>query len=223
MLVARGLRSGCPTCGSGRLATRAFAVPSEPQRFRRPTDVVLLVLSLVILAVTASVVDDPGDLERSFADWLSNLPGFLDFLWKIAYDLVQIWVLVVGVLALARRRWGLLRDWAISIAVTIGGVLLVGWLVDGEVPALSDSIGDRRRGGRIPVPRARGRRCCRRRRESVLRQPAAHVRSMADRDGVVRRRSSSASRNPVRACVHWQSDGPLVHSSTSCSVRPTAR
>ena len=94
-----------------------------------------------IIAVTASVVDDPGDLERSFSDWLSNLPGFLDFLWEFAYDLVQVWVLVVGVLALVRRRWGLLRDWAISIAVAIGGVVLVGWLVNGEVPTLSDSIG----------------------------------------------------------------------------------
>ena len=127
--------------GSGRLTTRAFSVPARPQRFRRPTDVVLLVLAFVILAVTASVVDDPGDFDTTFAQWLSNLPGLLDFLWKIAYDFVQIWVVVVGVLALGRRRWGLLRDWAVSIALTVGGVLLVGWLVDGEVPALADSIG----------------------------------------------------------------------------------
>ena len=101
----------------------------------------LLVLSLVIVAITALAVDDAGDLETSFADWLSNLPGLLDFLWKISYDFVQIWVIVVGVLALARRRWGLLRDWVVSIAVTVGGVLFVGWLVDGAVPTLTDSIG----------------------------------------------------------------------------------
>ena len=77
--------------GSGRLSTRAFAVPTDPQRFRRPTDVVLLVLSLVIIAITASAVDDSGDFEQSFADWLSNLPGLLDFVWKIAYDLAQAW------------------------------------------------------------------------------------------------------------------------------------
>ncbi len=136
--------------GSGRVSTRAFAVPSDPQRFRRPTDVVLLVLSLILLAVTASAVDDPGDFERSFADWLSNLPGLLDFVWKIAYDFVQIWVLVVGVLALVRRRWGLLRDWAVSIAIATGGVMLIGWLVDGEVPALADSIGAADGAGAFP-------------------------------------------------------------------------
>jgi uncharacterized membrane protein YbhN (UPF0104 family) len=127
--------------GSGRLTTRAFSVPARPQRIRRPTDVVLLVLSFVILAVTASAVDDPNDFETTFAQWLASLPGLLDFFWRIAYDFVQIWVLVVGVLALARRRWGLLRDWAVSLALTVGGVLLVGWLVDGEVPTLTDSIG----------------------------------------------------------------------------------
>ncbi|MGB7880401.1 MAG: lysylphosphatidylglycerol synthase domain-containing protein, partial [Ilumatobacteraceae bacterium] len=127
--------------GPGRLTTRAFSVPAKPQRFRRPTDVVLLVLSLVIIAVTALTVDDPGDFETTFAQWLSNLPGLLDFLWEIAYDFVQIWVLVVGVLAVARRQWGLLRDWAVSIALTVGGILLVGWLVDGDIPTLTGSIG----------------------------------------------------------------------------------
>jgi hypothetical protein len=132
---------GLSDLGSGRLSTRAFAVPARPQRFRRPTDAVLLVLSLVIMAVTAGAVDDPGEFENTLADWLSNLPGFLDFLWKITYDFVQIWVVIVGVLALARHRWGLLRDWIVSIALAVGGVLLVGWLVDGDVPTLTDSIG----------------------------------------------------------------------------------
>ena len=81
---------------------------------------------------------------------MSNLPGFLDFFWTTVHDFVQIWVLVVAVLALARRRWGLLRDWAISIAVAIGGVLFVGWLVDGEVPTLSDSIGTADGAGGFP-------------------------------------------------------------------------
>jgi uncharacterized membrane protein YbhN (UPF0104 family) len=127
--------------GSGRLSTRLFAVPADPQRFRRSTDAVLLVVSLVVLSVSAGAVDDPGEFQRSFARWLSNLPGLLDFLWRVSYDLLQIWVLVVAVLAVARRRWGLLRDWIVSIVCTIAGVLLVGWLVDGEVPTLTDSIG----------------------------------------------------------------------------------
>ena len=208
--------------GSGRLATRAFAVPTDPQRFRRPTDVVLLVLSLVILAVTASTVDDPGDFEETFADWLASLPGFLDFFWTTVHDFVQLWVLVVAVLALVRRRWGLLRDWAISIAVAIGGVLFVGWLVDGEVPTLSDSIGaadgaaDFRHSRSRPAPR-----------QSQSRARISSARCARSVGGLSRRRGSrlsySVSRNRVPACVRSQSDGPPGRSCTCCSVRRMER
>ena len=127
--------------GRGRLATRAFAVGSRPPRFRRPTDVVLLVVSLVVVVATAWQVDDVGDFERTFADWLSTLPGFLDAVWGVAFDLAQVWVVVIGLLALVRRRWTLLRDWAVSLALAVAGVLAVGRVVDGSFPALADSIG----------------------------------------------------------------------------------
>jgi uncharacterized membrane protein YbhN (UPF0104 family) len=127
--------------GSGHLATRAFAVGSRPPRFRRPTDVVLLVVSLVVVVVTAWQIDDTRDLERTFADWLSTLPRMFDVVWTGAFDLAQVWVLAIGLLALFRRRWTLLRDWAASLALTVAGVLIVGRVVDGSFPALSASIG----------------------------------------------------------------------------------
>lgn len=128
--------------GTGRLTTRAFAVTHEPQRFRRPTDGVLLVLSTIVLVVTAvNVNDGPGSFESSLASWLSNLPGAFDLLWALSYDLAQVWVVLLGVLAIARRRWGMLRDWACAVGLSIAGALLVGWLVDGEIPTLWDSIG----------------------------------------------------------------------------------
>ncbi len=128
--------------GSGRLAARAFAVPKAPQRFRRPTDVVLLVLSLIVLVGTATAASDaPGDFEQSLADWLSNLPGLFDFFWNITYDAMQLWVVAIGLLALLRRRWGLLRDWALTLGLTVIGVLVVGDLVTGSAPSLLDSIG----------------------------------------------------------------------------------
>ncbi|MGE5210245.1 MAG: hypothetical protein ACM3MM_03225, partial [Acidobacteriota bacterium] len=69
--------------GSGRLGVRAFAVGSRPLRVRRPTDVVLLVVSLVVIAFTAWQFDDDGDFETAFADWLSTLPGLLDLVWTV--------------------------------------------------------------------------------------------------------------------------------------------
>jgi hypothetical protein len=48
---------------------------------------------------------------------LSTLPRLFDFLWSTAFDFAQVWVVVIAVLALVRRRWTLLRDWAVSLAL----------------------------------------------------------------------------------------------------------
>jgi uncharacterized membrane protein YbhN (UPF0104 family)/tRNA A-37 threonylcarbamoyl transferase component Bud32 len=124
------------------LSTRVFAVPVKPQRFRRPTDAVLFGVSSVLLAVTATAAADaPGDLETAFSTWLAALPSTLDVLWNVIYDFAQLWVVALVALALLRRRWGLGRDLVVSLAVTFGGVLLIGWLVTDSAPSLADSIG----------------------------------------------------------------------------------
>ena len=135
---------------SRRLGARAFAVRSASPRFRRPTDVVLLVLSLVLIVVTASQVRDPGAFEAAFANWLATLPGVFDVVWGPAFDFVQVWVLVIGFLAVVRRRWTLLRDWAASIALTVAAVALVGWIVDGSVPRVVDGLGPADGAGTFP-------------------------------------------------------------------------
>jgi uncharacterized membrane protein YbhN (UPF0104 family) len=116
-------------------------VPSTSKRFRRPTDAVLLTLSLVLIVVAADQAGDPGKNETAFAAWLTTLPGLFDFFWEATYDLVQIWIAVIAVLAALRKRWRLLRDWAVSLAITTAGVALVGWLVDDSTSNLFDGIG----------------------------------------------------------------------------------
>ncbi len=80
-------------------------MPSTSKRFRRPTDAVLLALSIVLIVVATEQAGDPGTLEAAFADWLAALPSLFDFLWAAAYDLVQIWIVVIAVLAVLRKRW----------------------------------------------------------------------------------------------------------------------
>lgn len=126
---------------SGHIGARTFAVPSTSKRFRRPTDAVLLTLSLVLIVVAADQAGDPGSFETALADWLSALPALFDFFWEAAYDLVQIWIVVIAVFAAFRRRWRLLRDWALSLVITTAGVALVDWIVDDSVSNLFDGIG----------------------------------------------------------------------------------
>jgi uncharacterized membrane protein YbhN (UPF0104 family) len=125
----------------GRIGARAFAVPSTSKRFRRPTDAVLLTLSLVLIIVTAAQAGNPGSLESAFAAWLAELPALFEFFWAVASDLVQIWIVVIAVVAVLRRRWRLLRDWATGLVLSVAGVALVGWIVEDTVSHVFDGIG----------------------------------------------------------------------------------
>ena len=80
--------------------------------------------------VTAARASDPGDFEAASTGWLAELPALFDFVWEAAYDLAQVWVVVIAVFALVRRRWGLLRDWAASMVITGLGVALAGWIIE---------------------------------------------------------------------------------------------
>ena len=72
---------------------------------------------------------------------LAELPALFDFIWGPAFDFVQVWVIVIAALAIARRRWTLLRDWATSIAITVAGVGFVAWIVDDSARKILEGIG----------------------------------------------------------------------------------
>ena len=167
--------------------------------------------------VSASAVDDPGEFQRSFVRWLSNLPGLLDFFWSVAYDFVQIWVLVV---ALSGGR-----------SSPLGAAPRLGRQHRGHHRrGAPRRLARRRRGAgahrqhrrcrrtvRISLPRARGRRRLRSR--SRVRTSSGRCAGSAGSWSSRHRSrgSSSARRNPVRRCVRSPSGGPPARSSTCCS------
>ncbi len=100
--------------------------------------------------ITAARASNPGDLESAFTSWLAELPALFDFVWEAAYDLAQIWVVVIAVFALVRRRWGLLRDWAASMVITGLGVAVAGWIIEDTVTNVFDGLG--RADTTVPFP-----------------------------------------------------------------------
>ena len=100
--------------------------------------------------VTAARASDPGDFEAAFTGWLAELPALFDFVWEAAYDLAQVWVVVIAVFALVRRRWTLLRDWAASMVITAFGVALAGWAIEDTVSNMFDGLG--RVDSAVPFP-----------------------------------------------------------------------
>ena len=100
-----------PDSGRKGRGVRLFSSVSEAERFRRPTDYVLLGLGGVLLVLSAVASDSAGATEAAAAAFIDSLPHVFDGLWAIAADIPVVWaagLLVIAVVARARR--GLVRD-----------------------------------------------------------------------------------------------------------------
>jgi glycosyltransferase 2 family protein len=100
-----------------------FSVSRGARRFRRATDVIVLVPALVLVGGLI-VAYPPSRLERSLAAFLDSVPGWLDPVWGFAYDLFALWAIAVVLLAVVARRVAVVVSAGCSI-VAAGVLLLV--------------------------------------------------------------------------------------------------
>ena len=124
-----------------RMPSQAFAVPRHAIRVRRPTDIVLLVFALGLLAWSTLVYDETDlGFRAALTELLSEAPNLLDPLWQVLHDLLLVWTVFIVGLALVRRHLQLVRDLAIvGISVLVAGAL-VGRLASGEWPELLQGV-----------------------------------------------------------------------------------
>jgi hypothetical protein len=96
--------------GSGRLARldpralrhadlRVFSSESDAPRARRPTDVLLLIVSFLGLLLISFPAPGPTAIDRSITAFVEELPGLLGWFWEISYDLLVAWALLLVLLA----------------------------------------------------------------------------------------------------------------------------
>lgn len=86
--------------GAGQIWSSAADAPLE----RRPTDVVLLVLAVLTLALLSIPAPGPGTLDDAVTNLLKALPGLLGWFWEIAYGLALVWALLLVVFAASGRK-----------------------------------------------------------------------------------------------------------------------
>jgi uncharacterized membrane protein YbhN (UPF0104 family) len=98
-------------------ALRLFAAPPGSPRAQRPTDVVLLIISLFWLVVTTLTADPPGRLSSDISRLVQDSPEWLISIWEIGNELVVWWAIALVVLAVLRRHI-LLAAMALCSAVT---------------------------------------------------------------------------------------------------------
>ncbi|HET8526448.1 MAG TPA: hypothetical protein VFM81_07395, partial [Actinomycetota bacterium] len=118
------------------LSIRFFSSAADASRARRPTDVLLFVLSVVGLGLVSLFAPDRTAIDATTSKLVKDLPGLFGWFWEIAHDLLILWPLVLLIASVvARRRLFLLRDQILGGAFALGVVTLIagGWsaLVDG--------------------------------------------------------------------------------------------
>jgi uncharacterized membrane protein YbhN (UPF0104 family) len=110
-----------------RAGVRVFSSASDAPRVRRPTDLVLLVVSLVGIVVCSLLAPGPTAVDRDVAHLVAQLPGLVGWFWEVSYDLLIGWalLLLVGPL-LARGRRRLLLDLLLAGLLAFGFAALAG-------------------------------------------------------------------------------------------------
>jgi len=119
---------------SRRLLSRAmtpirfFSSAAAAPRARRPTDVVLFIVSVVGLAIAILLAPDSADPGSATATFLRSLPGLVGWFWEIAYVIVFVWAgILVGAPLVSRGRLRLARDQLLALILAfVGSLLLAG-------------------------------------------------------------------------------------------------
>ena len=106
---------------------RIFSSASDAPNARRPTDVILLIVSVVGVVTLSFLAPGPTAIDRTVRDLVQELPGLLGWFWNICYDLLIVWAFVLLILALvARGRKRLFLTELITGALALGLALLAG-------------------------------------------------------------------------------------------------
>ena len=96
---------------------RLFATPPGSPRARRPTDVLLLSISLFWLFATTLIADPPSRLSSDISLLVQDSPDLLVSVWEIGHELIVWWAIALCVLTVLRRHI-LLTAMALCSAVT---------------------------------------------------------------------------------------------------------
>jgi uncharacterized membrane protein YbhN (UPF0104 family)/tRNA A-37 threonylcarbamoyl transferase component Bud32 len=113
---------------------RVFSSSAQAPRARRPTDVLLLILSIGALVLFA-VLYNAGSAEGGpLAHAITSLPGLFGWFWEISIDLLLVWAAVLLLVAALSRppRLGLMRDQVLAAGAALLAGGIANWAVTGE-------------------------------------------------------------------------------------------
>ncbi|MEI2696794.1 MAG: hypothetical protein V9E94_00110 [Microthrixaceae bacterium] len=114
-----------------------FAAAHGGHRERSGSDVLWLVVSLTVSLVLGAVAVPLSGFESALVDLIDEVPSVLDLLWRLGAGSLLVWVVVVTITAVGRRRGEVLVDIAVTTLVAMAGALLARRLLEGQWPSVS--------------------------------------------------------------------------------------
>jgi glycosyltransferase 2 family protein len=116
------------------LGLQLFASVQDEPRSRRPTDIVLAIVSALVVLLAATAAEVLRALDESFSDVVAEIPEFFEPIWKFAFWAPVAWSVVLIVAALVRRRWALGRDLLAApvVAIVLAAVVAAIVMDDGR-------------------------------------------------------------------------------------------
>ncbi len=118
-----------------------FSTKPGGQRFRRATDVILLVPALLALAILVAAYP-PGPFERAVAAALNALPSWIDPVWGFVFDLFWLWAILLVVVVLVARRFSAVVQALVAAALAFAVALVCARLASGDWPNVGDALAE---------------------------------------------------------------------------------
>ena len=116
---------------------RIFSSARDAPRARRPTDAVLLVLSILGIVFLSFPAPGPTAIDTATANLVAALPGLAGWFWEISYDLLLVWSLfLLSVALFAQGRKRLFLDELLAVALALGFAVIASG-VGGTDPSTS--------------------------------------------------------------------------------------
>ncbi len=119
---------------------RFFTTTREAPRSRRPTDLLLLVVCVLLLAFIGWVSNPPSGFEVRFTKVLTSLPSSLNVVWRAGMGTLTVWAIFLLAATLVRVRLDVLRDQILAVAGSVVGVVVMYRVVGESARSLWDSV-----------------------------------------------------------------------------------
>ena len=117
--------------GSARQTWQLF-VPTGQPRVRRASDAVAAAASLLFLGIAGVLAVPSFGFEQAVVELLQAVPGWFDFVWRIAVVALVAWSATLILASAVRRRWDTARDLFIGAGLAAGAGVVANRIISGS-------------------------------------------------------------------------------------------